>query len=155
MNIEAEESLVKLITSSSSATPAQVTERTARAAKINAARADLIKRINLAKEANCNPNAFSPPDSPASNQRNLFAPSDGMLVYVPKAVVEELVPYKDRSRQTIGTLVLFSTNTDYYNTRFVDHLQAFIERSEKQLMAESIPLDKVKGLHHRNYNTQN
>ena len=106
VDIEAEESLVKLMTSSSSATPAQVTERTARAAKINAARADLIKRINLAKEANCNPNAFSPPDSPAANQRNLFAPGGGMLVYVPKAVVEELVPYKDRSRQTIGTLVI-------------------------------------------------
>ena len=143
VDIEAEESLVKLMTSSSSATPAQPTERFARAAKINAARADLIKRINLAKEANCN--AFSQADSPADRERNLFAPGGGMLVYVPKAVVEQMVPYRDRSRQTLGTLVLFASNTDYYNTRFVDHLQAFTPRIDAAYhsTAESISLDKV------------
>ena len=142
VDIEAEESLVKLMMSSSMS--AQPTERTARAAKINTARQHLIKRINSAKEANCN--AFSHADSTANRERNLFAPGGGMLVYVPKAVVEHLVPYKVKWRQTIGTLVLFANNTDYFNTQFVDHLQAFVAEveSNQYKRPKPIPLDKVK-----------
>ena len=68
-----------------------------------------------------------------------------MLVYVPKAVFEQLEPYKVKWRQTIGTLVLFANNTDYYNTQFVDHLQAFIAESEADYYTSAgpIPLDKV------------
>ena len=146
VDIEAEESLEGLmVSSSSSATSAatQVTDRDARAAKINAARANLIKRITLAKEANCN--AFPPPV--AADQRNLFAPGGGMLVYVPKAVIKQLVPCRERARQVIGTIVLFDSNTHYLNTRFVDYLKSFIARSnELSDMREEyirIPLDKV------------